>query len=717
MTLDEAKKVLGLSPSEDPAGHVEEFTAARERIAEMVRNASNETIEHRYQYSLLEFDKALAVVREEIERKRREKLAQIMILVPGAVAGHQKVSFKKPEVLEEKEEPKAEPGKTGISQGSKAEEADSKTGELEEILLPEDKPSELPPPPPTKPAGELGKPATAPVSDDDDEDPEVEKKGRGRRMAGYALIILLLGGLGVGWVYTRMEAERKQRNLERVMLLEEVGAQMVEARRWDEATQAYSEIADLDPGSQLAENGIRSIEVGMAEEQRQFVGYWTGESLAALEAGRIDEAEAAAKKVLKKYPEEMEAAELLSKIEAEKLVKIRQEWEGKIRASIESGTWSEAESALESFSSELPEDPLIQELGDLIAEKKEQERKDHARARELAEAARLRDQGKYDPLALEWMREAVALAPHDAEMKALYEKLASYSRTLRIPEDFKSLADALGEARDRDRIVLAEGSFEAGVVVNSAVQLEGVGEGKTILKMAAQEGPVLTFGPGSKGATVTGVVLQHEGFDAGTSRYPVALVRGSEMEFSDCEFLEASGHGMAVVDGGHAIAQRCVFRTNGWDGAAASGAGSRMTIHECESTGNFGHGYEIWDGASAVLSDSKGSRNSRNGVLADSAAEGIEIRGGEFFGNREYGIVLNAGASGKVANNSCYANMMGGVVVRFAAISMVVEGNRIEKNSGPGLILEQGLRAEIYDGNSSRLNSGEELMSGVRFDE
>ena len=84
MTLDEAKRVLGLGPSEDPISHVEEFTKARDRIADMVRNAPNETIALRYQDGLLEFDKAMAAVREEIARKKAEKVAQLMALVPGS---------------------------------------------------------------------------------------------------------------------------------------------------------------------------------------------------------------------------------------------------------------------------------------------------------------------------------------------------------------------------------------------------------------------------------------------------------------------------------------------------------------------------------------------------------------------------------------------------------------------------------------------------------
>ena len=67
MTFNEARKILGLGPDEDPRPHVAEFQAARERIAEMVRNAPNDNLALRYQEGLIEFDKALAALREYLE--------------------------------------------------------------------------------------------------------------------------------------------------------------------------------------------------------------------------------------------------------------------------------------------------------------------------------------------------------------------------------------------------------------------------------------------------------------------------------------------------------------------------------------------------------------------------------------------------------------------------------------------------------------------------
>src|SRR5690606_3990415 len=69
MSPDEARRILGLEPDDDPTKHFAEFAEARERIAEMVRKAPNDVIALRFQDGLVEFDKALAVIREDLEAR------------------------------------------------------------------------------------------------------------------------------------------------------------------------------------------------------------------------------------------------------------------------------------------------------------------------------------------------------------------------------------------------------------------------------------------------------------------------------------------------------------------------------------------------------------------------------------------------------------------------------------------------------------------------
>ena len=680
MTLEQARQVLGLGPTDDPADHVDALSEARERLAAMVRDAPNDTIALRYQESLQEYDRAMAALREEAERKRKEKVAPMMALVPGSVTG---------------------------------EPIDSKRGDFLKESPPSTPVSDAPP---HEPAPEAAEPAAEGQAVDDPMDDETAGSS-GLRFALYATIFILIGGAGGGWLYFHMEAEREARLKTELIFLEGVGGKLVEARRWDEARLAFGKIEGLDPGSEVALRGLRSIEVGMREEQEQFVGYWSGEALAAFEAGRLEDAREAADKVIKRYPKETEVVALRKKIGEARRAQLRSEAQEAVQAAIDEKNWEAAGEAVMSFSLELPGDELIVSMTKSIEDAKEVQRQEHERAKELAAAAQLRDQGEFDPEVLEWMREAVALFPDDPEIRALYEKVASYSRTIQIPGDIPTLKEALAQARDRDRLVLAEGTFEAGLAVNVAVQLEGAGEGKTILQSQAASSPALTFGPKAKGATVTGVLFRQEGFDASENRYPVVQVRAGEVNFTNCVFRDGSGHGLEVIDGGRIEASQCLFEGNGWDGVAARGSGSRMVVRESRANANVGHGFEAWDEAVASIQDCIAKGNARNGILIDSAADGLNLAGNEVMGNREYGILLAAGASGVVSKNSSYANLLGGMLVRFASISVEVEGNRLESNSGPGLILEQGLRPEIYQGNTARKNRGTQVMSGARFSE
>ncbi len=170
------------------------------------------------------------------------------------------------------------------------------------------------------------------------------------------------------------------------------------------------------------------------------------------------------------------------------------------------------------------------------------------------------------------MREATALAPDNPEIAARLEKMASYTRTLRVPGDFATPAEALAAARDRDRIVLAEQTWKGPLVVNAAIDLQGAGSAKTIVECPATEGSAITIGPDAKGARISGITFRHESFHAlGSDRFSAALVRGGSATFSDCRFSDASGHGLVVIEQGAAIANRCRFSDNGWNGAAAIG--------------------------------------------------------------------------------------------------------------------------------------------------
>ena len=636
MKFPAALKILGLGPEEDPLPHLDDFKNTRERIAELVRTAPNETFALRYQEGLIEFDQALAALQEDLEAKGLSAPPLPSIPLPQAIIG----------------QPSADP---------------------DELEMAETPPS--------------------------------------RGLSYFAwFIVFLTGAVGGGWIYLKNEKAKEERRLIRTAFLERSGSILIENRRWQEAANIFSEIEQISPESGLAQRGRRDIEVGMIEEQTQFVGYWTGQAIAELEAGRLNEAASAARQVLDKFPNEKEAAALLGRVATARVNQARTATLSTAREALDQRKWSLAVSSAHKILATTPNDPDAQSILTDATSAIEKAADDQAKAAELLKMAIARDPRQFDQQALDWLREAKSLAPENQEITSRLEILSSYTRTLRVPGDFATPEEALANARPNDRILLGTGTWKGPLLVNMAMELQGTGFNDTRIECTPDHGSAITIGPDARGARVSGITFRHESFAAGTDRYSAALVRSGTATFVDCRFIDASGHGLAVIKGGQATVSRCRFADNGWNGIAAIGHGSTLEVRDSESLNNFEHGIESWDGAAAILTNNRCEANSRNGIHVDNQLASATLEGNQLIANREFGLVLDSAGTGKIVGNHARANLLGGLVIRMKAASLAVTSNEATLNQGPGLVLEKGLPPASYANNSISKNSGQQII-------
>jgi tetratricopeptide (TPR) repeat protein len=355
-------------------------------------------------------------------------------------------------------------------------------------------------------------------------------------MAG--LLVFLTGIGGAGWICLE-DLERENEQLQaRIALLERQGSIHIENRRWPDASRAFDEIAALAPDSPSASLGCRGIAAGMAEEQTQFVAYWTGQALAELDAGRLDEAAAATRQVLDKFPNHPESTAILKCIAAARFSQARGEIVTAARAKLNERDWNGAIATARGLLESTPDDPDAKSIIADATAALEKTAADQATAAGLLKQAAARDQGQFDQQALDWLREANTLDPANPEIAARLEKLSTYTRTLRVPGDFATPAEALAVARDRDRIILTAQVWKGPLILNAAVDLQGSDPAKTLVECQAEDGSAITISPGAKGARISGIGFRHESFAVGTDRYAVALVRGGRAVFFDCRFSE-----------------------------------------------------------------------------------------------------------------------------------------------------------------------------------
>jgi parallel beta-helix repeat protein len=528
------------------------------------------------------------------------------------------------------------------------------------------------------------------------------------------LSLLLLAGAGFKWYRWRVAEQQALETMARISQLDREATEHLLNRRWPEATAAYDEISRLLPGTSTIQFGRRSIEAGMAEEQQQFAAYWNGQARAALEAGRWDDAQQAVREVLVKFPNDRDSLAMVSEIAVARTTAARQSKLDHGRESLNRKEWKTAALAAGELLATQPGDADAQTLLAEANAGAAQEAADFAKARSLFDQARARDQGQFDQQALDWLREAKSLAPEAPDIAALYEKMSAYIRTLRVPEDFPTPLEALAQARDRDRIILAEGDWKGPLFVNTAIDFQGAGPEKTRIECPAEAGCAITLGPTANGARLTGLGFRHVSQTGESERFSVGLIRGAAVDLLDCHFRTACGHGVVVIEGGAVKALRCRFIDNGWNGAAAIGAGTRLEVRDSEATGNFENGIEAWDGAAMTAINNRCEANSRNGIHADTGQAPAVIEGNQLRRNREFGLVLTRAGGGHLRDNRATGNLLGGMVIRLAA-PIPATGNQLRDNKGPGLTLELGLQPTDYRNNPLSGNTGKALLADFNF--
>ena len=208
---------------------------------------------------------------------------------------------------------------------------------------------------------------------------------------------------------------------------------------------------------------------------------------------------------------------------------------------------------------------------------------------------------------------------------------------------------------------------------------------------------------------MSGVQFKHTSFNLDPERFSAVMVRGSSVEFNQCSFSRAAGHGLVIIAGGDVKAAKCRFVENGWDGLHATDDGTKVRIVDSVASGNFQHGIDIWKQASAILEKNVCEENCLNGILIDTAAD-VTVQNNQVRGNREYGVFLRQAGGGLVTGNQINSNMMGGAVLAAAAKNVAFHENAFEKNTPPSLRLTKGMSESNFRNNVFKSQTVDEAI-------
>lgn len=541
---------------------------------------------------------------------------------------------------------------------------------------------------------------------------ETERSLHPRRRRGWAAVLLLfslmvVGGMVYGgWRANEGVLEKRAINLEKdLQVLAASGAAAIEKRRWPEAEEVYAKIESLQPGSTRAKEGMLAIAAGKEEERRQQIGFFSGTAIAAIEARSWKSAEDTLLEILKLDPKNAKVPELRERIKEgrylDRLLTIQDAAEEAIREE----AWEELArhaQELERLDSKHADLSRLRKLaadGMVVME----ERK--VQAREMYQKALALDDGTYSEEALDLLRDALRLS-RQAEYEVLYEKISSHARTLRVPEKYETIAAALADAREQDKVRVGEGVFVENLNLPAGVDLEGAGREKTIIESPAEVGSVILVGAAAKEIRLASLTVRFVGISVAEERFPVIAVDGGEVSIEDVWVENGSGHGIAVIAGGQAALRSVRVIKSGWDGLAVYGVGSKANVLESRFDQNLHHGVDAWNGGGVIVRKSRFSSNGLTGLVMMSPGVMSRVETSVSEKNRELGILVANQSVGEVVGNEITGNLLGGIVVKDAQTRVEIANNTVTKNEKAGILVDRNVSVIRFENNKASGNEG-----------
>lgn len=539
-----------------------------------------------------------------------------------------------------------------------------------------------------------------------------------KRKGGFVIFALMLGLLaGSGYYaykFELLEFGGAKREVSDLVTLQDKFEVTLEKRRWSDA-QAIIKLLEQSGANEIViEDSLAEIEKGRREEEGQQVAFLISNAQSAQEAGQLPEAESFCREVEKLEPGHPMILLIRESIRKSRIEVLSKSIIGEMEKAREAEDWRMAKSQLEMLRKVDPAFARIPSIEATLkaAEKEAIKRKEKAAV--LVSKVMSLDEGTYSAEIITLLEEAVRLDPSE-ENRTLYKRMASYGKMLKVPEDHETISAALKVAKKNDRVFISKGVYHESLIMPHGVQIIGESRVDTIIECPADIGAVITVPKDVSDVRVVSLTLRHSGLVNDDERSPVIAVDGGSIEGENLLVFRASGHGIAVLNGGKATLSLCKITDSGWDGISVTGETSSVELSRVTCEKNLHHGVDFWDGASGSITNSILIGNGRNGLFAIEPLAAISVQTTRSVKNREVGFYFSGVNGVTIVNCDAHENFLGGILFDQGSRVVSLKQNKITKNGVAGLVFETGVEVVSENENQVSENTGRQIWRDAVF--
>ncbi|MGQ9734901.1 MAG: right-handed parallel beta-helix repeat-containing protein [Candidatus Bipolaricaulia bacterium] len=318
--------------------------------------------------------------------------------------------------------------------------------------------------------------------------------------------------------------------------------------------------------------------------------------------------------------------------------------------------------------------------------------------------------------------------PPPIMMEKVCPEATGSGRVLEVPSRYRTIQEAIANARDGDKILVKPGTYPGGIVIDKGVVLESEG-GSSLTKIvskADQKGLVVL--------RATGVVIR--GFSISGGKVGVGLEAASSFCMEQNELFNNLGPGLEIMGKSVELGVQArgltivnnVIRNNVGYGLSASElirakiSNNTITDIAAKADGTAGLGIAVLGGQRVELKDNKLARTAGAGIFAQEVTE-LQIVGNELEGIPTgprpapvAAIVVGRGTIGALVGANSLSSSEIGIKVEETR-SIELHGNKIAGSKVAGVRISGSLLVrlegeKIWD-TQPEARFGSELAIGI----
>jgi parallel beta-helix repeat protein len=200
-------------------------------------------------------------------------------------------------------------------------------------------------------------------------------------------------------------------------------------------------------------------------------------------------------------------------------------------------------------------------------------------------------------------------------------RLVRPSKTIIVPDDCKTVWQAVSRAEYGDTVLIKEGVYEAMFEFTGCINIIGEGIDKTFIRSEYSTESVVKI-YNCRGTKISNLTLEHTTKHNSTKKTGVMFIQNGFLDIENCRIRRADGYGIFIRQRGKVNLRNCNIEENSGSGIVVLEKGVFANIQNCKIVNNGEYGIYFAQGACGLVENN----TLENNRLDDVKIEGVDTK-------------------------------------------------------------------------------------------